>query len=106
MAKRIKNRTKHEEDPMELAVEKSGEIFRRMTPNEKTLVKMMIPVIEQTAFPLDFFEKRTVDELNEWFGGHDDVMLTENVRAYLHYYNILDKYLNELQKLYDSLDEE
>lgn len=35
---------------------------------------------KRETFPEDFFAKKGVKELNEWFGGHDDIVVTENVR--------------------------
>lgn len=71
----------------------SAAAIKRLTPTETEVFETILDYLD--TLPGDFFESNTVDELNKHFGGHDDMVVTENVR------NALD-----LQKKFeDTLDE-
>lgn len=56
-------------------------------------------------FPPDFFMKKTVEELNKHFGGHDDMKVTEKVRLALHAKQTLDNLMDELAGAMGDLPE-
>lgn len=82
---------------------KALEIFDKMTDDEKE-AKTILMEVEDT-FPRDFFRKKSVDELNEWFGANTDIKVTENVRKYMDYMLRDDDEWDEVFKFYDDLPE-
>lgn len=57
------------------------------------------------TLPEGFFEDNSVEELNKHFGGHDDVKVTENVRAALDAQQRFEYMLDCLNEEFDDLPE-
>jgi hypothetical protein len=57
-----------------------NELGAKLNSDESEVASIIYDYLE--TLPPDFF-KQSVDALNEHFGGHDNMMVTENVRQYL-----------------------
>ena len=85
---------------LDMAVEAEN----KLTPEEKVVYDAIMPYTE--TLPSDFFESNTVEQLNAHFGGHDDVVLTENVRKALDLEKKYEDTLDEIIDVYGELPEE
>jgi hypothetical protein len=77
-----------------------NEIGAKLTPTESKVASIIYDYID--TLPSDFF-KKSVDELNKHFGGHDDMVVTENVRKYL---DACKRELDEIDAIADATVED
>ena len=57
------------------------------------------------TLPPGFFVNHTLEELNRHFGGHGDMVVTENVRKALDAQQRCELMMDEMIEIYDSLAE-
>lgn len=89
-------------------IEKMGAELTRsikaLSPDEEKVFDVIIDYLD--TLPDGFFEDNSVDQLNEHFGGHDNMMITEKVRAALNAQQRVERMMDALGDVYDDLPEE
>lgn len=62
-----------------------------MNEKESEVCNKISDTFKEVEYPVNLFNEKSVDELNEIFGGHDDMVITENVRATLNALRIMEE---------------
>lgn len=89
---------------VEQLAEMSAAAIKKLTPAETEVFDIIIDYLD--TLPEDFFETNTVEELNKHFGGHDDKVVTENVRKALDLQKKFEDMLDEMADVVGELPEE
>ena len=77
-----------------------NELMDKLTDDELDVVNIIYDYID--TLPSDFF-KQSVEALNKHFGGHDNLVVTENVRKYL---DACKQELDEIDELVENVEVE
>ena len=85
------------------AGDRSDELFRALSADEKEVYNVLIDYVD--TLPEGFFVDNSVDELNAHFGGHDDMVVTENVRQALDAAQEMLLMLDDMAGIYGDLPE-
>lgn len=88
---------------LEEMVKDTAKKVKALSPAETEVFNTIIDYLD--TLPEDFF-KQSVKALNEHFGGHDDMVVTEAVRSALDGQMQCERMLDAMADLYDSLPEE
>lgn len=70
------------------------DLEKKLNENQRKVIDILADVMD--TLPYDFFETRTVAELNEHFGGHDEMMVDNLVREYMIALSKVDESLDDL----------
>ncbi len=79
-------------------------LARSFTPAEMEVFETLLDYTE--TLPEGFFSDKTLEELNEHFGGHDDMVVTEKVRTALDKQQMVDLMMDAMMQIYDDLPED
>ena len=97
-----------EEMDMSEIVKLIGREANALSEMEEEVAFKIADYIDEHKVPRDIFGK-SLDEINEWFGGHDNVMVTEQVRLFLEDYtkmsDIFDEMADDLGSMVETDDE-
>lgn len=88
---------------VERLAEESANAIKALSDKETEVFNIIIDYLD--TLPEGFFEQ-SVDKLNKHFGGHDDMMVTENVRKALDAQQKFECMLDEMSELFGELPEE
>lgn len=72
-------------------LQKLTDMIDELSEDEMGVFNEIAKTFDEVEYPVDLFSSKSLDELNEIFGGHDDKVITEKVRDALNMLRLLDE---------------